>query len=122
CQALESPRREAHAGRVHVVGNIGQQRAVLVQKYRRAQGHDVSFIGNTITSGITVSGGCVNTKRMARATFIGSCRTFSSMSGKRSSRNGVRMPPAMTADTLMPVLRNSACKAWVRPNSPHLLA
>src|SRR5690606_18772068 len=107
-QALERTGRETHPGGVDVVGDVSQQGAVLVQKKRSVQGHDVSFIGSTITSGITVSGGCVSTKRMARATFIGSCKRFSSMSGNRSSKNGVRMPPAMTADTLTPVPRNSA--------------
>ena len=45
-----------------------------------------------------------------------------SRSGKRSSRKGVRMPPATTAVTLMPCGRSSACSAWLRPSRPHLLA
>src|SRR5690606_38502302 len=99
---------KAHAAPIHVVRHVGQQRAVLVQEYCRGQGHEVSFIGSTITSGITVWGGWVSTNLIAAATFPGSCSRSTSMSGKRSSRKGVRMPPAITAETLMPCERSSA--------------
>ena len=59
---------------------------------------------------------------MVAATFAGSCSTPGSMSGKRSSRKGVRIPPATTALTLMPCGRSSACSACDRPSRPHLLA
>jgi hypothetical protein len=89
---------------------------------RLTHGQDVSRIGMTMTSGTTVSSGCVRTKRTVSATLCGSWRTPGSISGKRSRRKGVRMPPAMTAVTLMPLGRNSECRAWLRPSSPHLLA
>src|SRR5690606_34496685 len=107
--------REGHFGWIDVVGNIAQHSSIFVQKDSGFQGHDVSFMGSTITSGMTVCGGCVSTNFMARATLCGSCNVSTSISGKRSRRNGVRIPPAMTAETLMPIPRSSACKAWVRP-------
>src|SRR5690606_1791509 len=53
-QARGCARSKAHVARVHVVGHVGQQGTVLVQKDRRCQGHDVSFMGRTITSGTTI--------------------------------------------------------------------
>ena len=58
-------------------------------------------MGRTSTSGMTVSSGCERTNRTVSATFAGSWSTAGSRSGNRSSRNGVRMPPATTAVTLM---------------------
>src|SRR5690606_40801677 len=121
-QRRTGARRELHAARIHVVGHIRQHGAVLVEENRRSHGQDVSFMGRTMTSGITVSGGCVSTNFTALATFNGSCSSDASMSGKRSNRKGVRMPPAITADTLTPTDRSSACRAWVKPIRPHLLA
>src|SRR5690606_26214940 len=107
-QAAENPQsprdmgRKLHEARFDVVGNVFQQGTVLVEEHRRTQGHDGSRIGSTISSGMAVSAGCESAKRTALATFAGSCRTPGSMSGKRSSRKGVRMPPATMAVTLMP--------------------
>src|SRR5690606_20591145 len=126
-RALRAP-READPLDVDVVGHVLDQRAVLVEengparRRRRAHGHDVSLSGMTISSGITVPAGWVSTKRTAAATLAGSCSTLGSMSGKRSSRNGVRMPPAMRAVTLMWCSRPSTCSAWLSPSRPHLLA
>lgn len=93
----------AHDDERHSMGRRARERAV--QHFAL----EVSRIGSTITSGITVPSGWVSTKRTARATSIGSCRVSGSRSGKRSSRNGVRMPPATTADTLIPCGRSSVC-------------
>ena len=70
----------------------------------------------------TLPAGAVSAKTTACATLSGSCRSSGSRSGKRSSRNGVRMPPAIRAVTLTPSPRNSACRACDRPSRPHLLA
>src|SRR3954454_9706480 len=124
-QGFPGTGNKPHVLRLDVVRHVFDQRAVLVQKNRagaRAHGHDVSRMGRTMTSGMTVSAGCVSKKQTVAATFAGSCNTPRSRSGKRSSKNGVRMPPAITALTLMPCGRNSACMAWLRPSRPHLLA
>ena len=73
-------------------------------------------------SGITLSSGIDSAKCTARATFAGSCSVETSMSGKRSSKKGVRIPPAITAVTLIPCGRSSACNACDSPSSPHFVA
>src|SRR5690606_756019 len=120
--------RESYPCDVDVVRDVLDQRTVLVDEHRTlrrrslGQGHDVSRSGRTIRSGITVPAGCVSTKRTAAATLAGSCSTLSSIPGKRSSRNGVRMPPAISAVTLIRCSRPSTCSAWLSPSRPHLLA
>src|SRR5690606_34453583 len=106
-QPADRARCQAHARRVHVPRNVGEERAVLVEKDGAgrslcAHGQEVSRSGSTMISGMTVPAGCVRTNRTASATLAGSWRTSWSMSGKRSSRKGVRMPPAMSAVTLIP--------------------
>src|SRR5690606_33458722 len=71
-QPLTCPGGEFHLLRTDVIGDVLEHRTVLVQEDGRRQGHDVSFIGNTMTSGMTVCGGCVRTNLTARATFCGS--------------------------------------------------
>src|SRR5215207_1991493 len=117
-------RHQPDPRRIDVVRDVLHERPVLVQEHRRParHGHDDSRIGITITSGTTVSSGCVSTNRIVSATMAGSCSVPSSMSGKRSSRKGVRMPPATTAVTLTPTARPSTWSAWLKPSSPHLLA
>src|SRR5581483_3068754 len=61
--------------RVDVIGPVAHQRSVLVQEHRPTRsvhGHDVSFIGRTMTSGMTVSSGWERTNTTVLATFIGS--------------------------------------------------
>src|SRR4051812_30933648 len=83
-EAFEGVRRESDGGGVDVVGHVFQQCAVLVQKYCTPHGQLVSRIGIAMTSGTTVSGGCISTKRTVSATFSGGCRVSESISGKRS--------------------------------------
>src|SRR4051812_12782285 len=117
--------QEPDARRIDVVRDVFDQRAVLVEEDgapRADHGHEVSRIGSTITSGITVSSGCIRTKRIVSATLRGSCRFSNGVSGKRSRMKGVLMPPLTIAVTLIPCGRPSTCSAWLRPRSPHLLA
>src|SRR4051812_14516869 len=74
---------EADARRLDVVRHVFHQRAVLVDEHRgvAAHGHELSRIGMTMTSGMTVSSGSVSRKRIVAATFAGSCSTPGSMSG-----------------------------------------
>src|SRR5690606_23298127 len=113
--------------RVHVIGHVMHEGAVLVDEHRglhcsRPHGQEVSRIGRIMTSGMTVAPPTFSTPAIASATSAGSCSTSGSISGKRSNRNGVRIPPATTAVTLMPCGRSSACSACDRPSRPHLLA
>src|SRR5690606_23922510 len=105
-EAVVEPRQQAQGGagaahqadpaRLHVVGQVVDQSAVLVEE-DRFHGQEVSRSGRTVSSATTVVGGSTSTEWMASATSAGSCRLSASRSGKRSSRKGVRMPPAITA-------------------------
>ena len=58
---------------INVVWHVPDECAILIYKYTCCPyGHDVSLIGNTMTSGITVSSGCVSTKCTVSATCLGS--------------------------------------------------
>src|SRR5690606_26059174 len=63
-----SAAREAHFSRVGVIRYVLKHGSVLVEENGGCHGHDVSFMGSTITSGTTVSGGWVSTNLTARAT------------------------------------------------------
>src|SRR5215204_811319 len=118
---LPCPGSEADPCRVDVIRQVLDERPVLVDEHDRparvpaAHGHDVSRIGRTVTSGMTVSGGCSSTNRIVSATLRGSCSNSGSRSGNRSSRKGVRIPPATTAVTLTPTSRASVWSAWLSP-------
>src|SRR5690606_6658352 len=120
-QRIHRPRPQADARAVDVVRHVLDQRAVLVQEDGALHGHDVSRMGITMTSGITLSSGMVRTNRTACATLAGSWSVAASMSGKRSRRKGVRMPPGSTALTLMLCGRSSACMACENPSRPHFV-
>src|SRR6185312_2673019 len=123
-ERISGPWRELHERRINVVRHVHKERSILIDDHTApaAHGHDVSFIGSTINSGMTTPPGRVRTKPMASATPAGSWSVDSSISGKRSSRNGVRIPPLTTAQTLIPRGLPSTWRAWLRPSSPHLLA
>src|SRR5690348_9908191 len=133
---------EIHARGIDVVRHVVHERAVLVDEDGRriahvgpgshfprlrplqcaVHGHDDSSTGRTVISATTDSRGWESAKRTARATSRGSCSFAGSRSGNRSSRNGVRIPPAITAVTRTLCARNSACIAYDNPSNPHLLA
>src|SRR4029079_7598711 len=103
---------QADARGIDVVRNVVDERSVLVDEHGGCHGHELSRIGRTVISGTTVSSGSSSTSWIAGATVAGSCNVDGSMSGKRSSRNGVRIPPAITAVTLTPWRRASTWSAW----------
>ena len=119
-------RCEAHARRIDV-GTHVEQRAVLVDQHgagqplSRVKAMTSPFIGSTITSGTTVPGGYQHEAHGGRD-VLGRLQRVRVDVRKRSSRNGVRIPPATIADTLTPAGRSSACSACDRPSSPHFVA
>src|ERR687895_2253500 len=71
-EAPDRPRDQTNKVGIDVVWDVLNECSVLVQKdgpFTHTHGHDVSRIGMTITSGITVSSGWFNTNRIVFATF-----------------------------------------------------